>query len=67
MNTYTVLTGESYEVEANSPEEAVVKFFWAYGHIDEEDAIEQAIDNGWSKPEWTEEQVRESSTMTEVV
>jgi hypothetical protein len=63
MNTYTVLTGESYQVEASSPEEAVAKFYWAHGHLSDEDTIE----NGYDITDWNAQQVEEWETMTEVV
>ncbi len=37
MSTYRILSGEAYEVTANSEEEALAKFFVALGHEDEED------------------------------
>ena len=37
MSTYRILSGEAYEVTANTEEEALAKFYVALGHEDEED------------------------------
>lgn len=60
--TYTVLTGESYEVEATSPEEALAKFFIAHGHADLEDYAGEGFDL-----ENAAADVREGETLTEVI
>ena len=60
--TYTVLSGESYTVEATSEEEALAKFFVAYGHASAEDYEGEGYDL-----ENAEDDVQESETLTEVI
>jgi len=60
--TYTVLSGESYSVEATSEEEALAKFFIAYGHASAEDYEGEGYDL-----ENVEDDVSESETLTEVI
>ena len=62
METYTILSGDSYSVEANSREEALAKFFVAYGHISAEEYQGKGYD-------FTnlEDEVTESETLTEVI
>jgi hypothetical protein len=59
---YTILTGESYEVEATSEGEALAKFFVAYGHASAEDYEGEGYDL-----ENAEDDVSESETLTEVI
>ena len=63
MKYYTVLSGESYFVLADSEEEAISKFFWAEGHIEDKDAIR----DGYDISTWKHEDVQENETRTEVV
>lgn len=42
--TYTILSGESYTVEAKSEAEAFAKFFISYGHAQEEDYEGEGFD-----------------------
>ena len=60
--TYTILSGESYTVEATSEEEALAKFFVAYGHTSAEDYEGEGYDL-----ENAEDDVIESETLTEVI
>lgn len=59
---YTILSGESYEVMATSAEEALAKFFVAYGHTNAEDYEGEGFDL-----ESAEDDVTESETLTEVI
>ena len=61
-STYTILSGESYTVEATSKEEALAKFFIAYGHANAEDYEGEGYDL-----ENAEDDVRDSETLTEVI
>lgn len=59
---YTILSGESYEVMATSGEEALAKFFVAYGHTSAEDYEGEGFDL-----ENAEDDVSESETLTEII
>ena len=61
-STYTILSGESYTVEATSEEEALAKFFVAYGHASAEDYEGEDFDL-----ENAEDDVSEFGTLTEVI
>ena len=61
-STYTILTGESFEVMATSADEALAKFFVAYGHTSAEDYEGEGYDL-----ESAEDDVTESGTLTEVI
>lgn len=63
MKLFTVLTGESYNVRANSEEEAILKFHWYQSSISEAE-VEEA---GFDHTQWDYDQVEEWETMTEVV
>ena len=60
---YTVLSGQAYDVEANSPEEAIEKFYWAEGHVSDQ----EVIDAGFDPSTWNSDEVSESETLTEVI
>lgn len=62
MTIYTVLSGESYTVIANSEDEALAKFFVSQGHMDESEYEGEGFD--FSN---LEEDVEESETLTEVI
>jgi hypothetical protein len=59
---YTVLSGESFTVYANSPEEALAKFHVSQGHVDGSDYDGESFD--FSD---LDNDVEESETMTEIV
>jgi hypothetical protein len=59
---YTVLTGESFTVYANSPEEALAKFYVSQGHVDESDYDGEGFD--FSD---LDNDVEESETTTEII
>lgn len=59
---YTVLSGESFTVYANSPEEALAKFYVSQGHIDGADYAREGFD--FSD---LDNDVEESETMTEII
>lgn len=59
---YTVLTGESFTVYANSPEEALAKFYVSQGHVDESDYDGEDFD--FSD---LDNDVEESETATEII
>jgi hypothetical protein len=59
---YTVLTGESFTVYANSPEEALAKFYVSQGHVDESDYDGEGFD--FSD---LDNDVEESETATEII
>lgn len=61
-NTYTILSGESYSVQATSEDEALAKFFVAYGHASAEDYEGEGYDL-----ENAEDDVSESETLTEII
>jgi len=61
-STYTILSGESYTVEATSEEEALAKFFIAYGHVSAEDYEEENFDLSN-----VEDDVHESETITQII
>ncbi len=62
MTIYTVLSGESYTVIANSEDEALAKFFVSQGHMDESEYEGEGFD--FSN---LDEDVEESETLTEVI
>lgn len=62
MNEYTVLSGESYTVQANSEDEALAKFYVAYGHADESEYEGQGYDFST-----VNDDVMEAETLTEVI
>jgi hypothetical protein len=59
---YTVLSGESFTVYANSPEEALAKFHVSQGHIDGADYARESFD--FSD---LDNDVEQSETMTEII
>jgi hypothetical protein len=59
---YTVLTGESFTVYANSPEEALAKFYVSQGYVDGADYDGEEYD--FSD---LDNDVEESETLTEVI
>ncbi len=59
---YTVLSGESFTVYANSPEEALAKFYVSQGHVDGSDYDGESFD--FSD---LDNDVEESETMTEII
>jgi hypothetical protein len=61
-NTYTILSGESFTVEATSEEEALAKFFVAQGHQEAEDYEGEGFDL-----ESAQDDVQEGETLTEVI
>jgi len=60
--TYTILSGESYSVEATSEAAALATFFVAYGHQTAKDYEGEGFDL-----ENASEDVQESETLTEVI
>lgn len=62
MAVYTVLSGDSWTVEAKSEDEALAKFFVSQGHMDESEYEEEDFD--FSK---LDEDVEYSEALTEVM
>jgi hypothetical protein len=60
--TYTILSGESFTVKATSKEEALAKFFVAYGHQTAKDYEGEGYDL-----ESAQDDVKEGETLTEVI
>jgi hypothetical protein len=60
--TYTILSGESFTVEATSEEEALAKFYVANGHAEAEEYKVEGFDLSN-----LDEDVQESETLTEVI
>ena len=60
--TYTILSGESYTVEATNGQEAFAKFFVANGHAEAEEYEGEGFD--FSN---LDEDVQESETLTEII
>ena len=61
-NTYTILSGESYTVQATSEDEALAKFFVAYGHASADEYEGEGYDL-----ESAEDDVQECETLTEII
>lgn len=62
MAIFTVLSGESYTVEAKSEDEALAKFYVAGGHVDEDEYEGEGFD--FSN---LDVDVEYSETLTEVI
>ena len=60
--SYTILSGESYSVEATSEDEALAKFFVAYGFASADDYKDEGYDLANA-----EDEVSEVETRTEVI
>jgi hypothetical protein len=62
MEEFTILTGESYSVMANSPDEAMAKFFVSQGYEQESDY--EGLGYDFSN---LDEHVDYAETLTEVI
>lgn len=60
--TYTILSGESYTVEATSEEEALAKFYVAEGHMSADEYEGKGFD--FSN---LDDEVESAETLTEVI
>jgi len=60
--TYTILSGESYSVEARDEQEALAKFFVANGHAEAEEYEGEGFD--FSN---LDEDVQDLETLTEII
>ena len=61
-NSFIILSGESFTVEATSKEEALAKFYVANGHAEAEEYEAEGFDLSN-----LDEDVQESETLTEVI
>ncbi len=62
MKEYTVMSGETYTVQANSEDEALAKFYVAYGHADESEYEGEGYDFST-----VNEDVAEGEAVSEVI